>query len=134
MRQVFFIVLILFLSSISVMGQKNDGGFSIPPRRFRQDIRPEIKDSLDRLLDSLAHRNDSLKVYGYSDKRQLPGNPYLRPRHFNDDDMVFNPGPSFDRMPNADVTTPGVYYTLKIVPPVRGFPKQYRFNKPYSYR
>jgi hypothetical protein len=132
MRQVIFIVLILFLSNISVMGQSYDGGRFIPPKSFRQYIKPEIKDSLDRRWDSIAHQNDSLKVYGYFDKRRLP-NPYLRPHHFNDDDMVFNPGPSFDRMPNADVTTPGVHNTLKIVPYERYFPKKYRFNKPYSH-
>lgn len=30
--------------------------------------------------------------------------------------LVFNPGPSLDRMPNAVVTTPGVHYHLKIIP------------------
>lgn len=30
--------------------------------------------------------------------------------------LVFNPGPSLDRMPNAIVTTPGVHYHLKIIP------------------
>lgn len=30
--------------------------------------------------------------------------------------LVFNPGPSLDRMPNAIVTTPGVHYFLKIIP------------------
>lgn len=30
--------------------------------------------------------------------------------------LVFNPGASLDRMPNAVVTTPGVHYHLKIIP------------------
>lgn len=55
---------------------------------------------------SFPDNNDSFKL---KDKSALSVNK-------KDDLLVFNPGPSLDRMPNAIVTTPGVHYHLKIIP------------------
>ncbi len=135
MRLIIVAILNLFLSVVSVNGQTNDTASHKLSEKFRFYIRPEIKDSVHQRLDSLTPQRDSLKILGYYDRRRLLKNPYLRPRHFNDDEMVYNPGPSYDRMPNADVTTPGVHYTLKIKKIASGYyTYPYRFYPPHFPR
>jgi hypothetical protein len=134
MKLIIFTILTLLLSVASASGQRNGSACENQSEKFQHYMRPDLKDSLTCIMDALDHRLDSLHIHRYFDRRALPRNPYSQRPHFNENDMVFNPGPSNDRMPNANVTTPGVHYTIKIVPPGGYYLKRYRFNQPYFHR
>jgi hypothetical protein len=125
MKFVIFITLNLLLSILSVSGQISGAVPVNPAESIKKYVRPEVRDSFAYNLNTLAHRLDSLRTHLYFNKKFIPQNPYLRRHQNNDDEMVFNPGPSNDRMPNAYVIIPGVEYKLKIYIPGEIFPKSY---------
>jgi hypothetical protein len=133
MKLLILTLLNLLFAVYWVNGQGNKADSENLHEKYRIYVRPELKDSLTRGLDLLPHRIDSLKIYPYFSKKPLPGNPYLHRPHFNKDNMAFNPGPSFDRMPNAKLTIPGVHYMLKIVPPAGNHTKMFRIY-PQNFR
>jgi hypothetical protein len=111
MRTITFAILILLLFASSVNAQQGKATDENPSKRYQLYFRPGFSDSLNLKLKGLTKITDSLKFKKYFNQKL---NPYFLPRHYDQDDMVFNPGPSPERMPNAQVRVPGVYYTLKI--------------------
>ncbi len=83
-----------------------------------------VGQSLDKQIPAIKPQTDSVTVKSGTIHIGFPNNNdsfRLKDKISSDfnktgDILVFDPGASRDRMPNANVTTPGVHYHLKIIP------------------
>ena len=125
---------LLFWTVIQANGQLSKGDPENSLSGFRQSMALERHEDPLKIRDSLYVKADSLKTQKDYRWRFNPVKPYFGRQQFEGNNMVIIPGPTNDKMPNADVKTLGVHYTLKIVPPVGYYPGRYRFNQPYFHR
>jgi hypothetical protein len=107
----------IFLLSLNCVGQKKPEY----PEKYRSFLNPDTlklhRDTLIGWLNTLKFKSDSFKLKDSIRKgKSFPG---FDKRKQNQDAMVLNLPPSPDKMPNANVVTPGVHYHLKIIPPKR---------------
>jgi hypothetical protein len=115
MRSFTFTILSLLLLVLSVNGQTGKVIPENPFGRYYGYFNPNFNDSLKLKLKGFTNLPESIKLDGNYHLNINPQNPYLLPKHYIQDEIAFDPGPSFDRMPNALVLEAGVHYTLKIV-------------------
>jgi hypothetical protein len=134
MRILVFTILNLLLYILPVSGQSSDAvTVENPSEKFQVYLKSDLQDSFYIKSDSLPHGSDSLRTDRYFHRKIIPRNLYFDGPHFNEDNMAFNPGPSFDRMPNANVKTPGVDYKLKIIGYERPFSKRNEVIPPFKH-
>lgn len=101
MKTIFLSGLVLILITISSIGQSID--------KQQPTIKPET--------DSITVKSGTIHI-GFPNNNDSFSFKEKISRDFSKkgDILVFDPGASRDRMPNANVTTPGVHYHLKIIP------------------
>ena len=127
MKLIVIAILNLLLFVISGKGQTGKDDLLGNYYKYKY-IKPELKDSVAIRFNCPSNRFDSIRNDRIFHKKLDLRNQILNRRSFTEDDMAFDPGNSFDRMPNAVITTPGIHYLLKIVIPGRAkfvpFPRQ----------
>lgn len=115
MRSFTFTILCLLLLILSVSGQTGEVKTENHLKRNYGFFNHDFNDSLKLKLKRFKILPDSIKSEGNYHLKINPQNPYVLPRHYIQDEMAYDPGSSFDHMPNASVIEPGVHYTLKII-------------------
>jgi|GEM_PF-2177918 len=124
MKFIILPIVCLLLISFNSKGQKNYDSKKYPPK-YQNFIKSDSSKRGDDTLFAgittpmklktdtfLIHKFDSLKIGKLYGKRI----PSFGQKKLNQDIIVLDPGPFRDKMPNANVTTPGVHYHLKIIP------------------